>query len=116
MLLSFLKCSACRLVYSYCYFCFKLPDNDLPVTTVGDLGALHCQPAQKFDRSTQLQVCTSPPIEAARCYHQNFLVCRGLLGYLLLSFSLSFAVQWGILKISFFSIELALQALLKTLV
>lgn len=47
---------------------FKLPHNGLRVAAVGDFGALHCQPAQKFDRSTQLQVCTSPPIEATRCY------------------------------------------------
>jgi len=40
----------------------------LRVAAVGDFGALHCQPAQKFDRSTQLQFCTSPPIEATRCY------------------------------------------------
>lgn len=34
----------------------------------GDFGALHCQPAQKFDSNTQLKFCTSPPIEATRCY------------------------------------------------
>ena len=42
--------------------------NGLRVAAVGDFGALHCQPAQKFDRSTQLQFCTSPPIEAKRGY------------------------------------------------
>lgn len=35
-----------------------------------------------------------------RCYHQGFLVCRGLSVYLLLSFSLYFVVRWGIFKIS----------------
>ena len=39
----------------------------LRVAAVGDFGALHCQPAQKFDSSTQLQFCTSPPIAATRC-------------------------------------------------
>lgn len=47
--------------------------NVLRVAAVGDFGALHCQPAQKFDRSTQLQFCTSPPIEATRCYQLAFL-------------------------------------------
>ncbi|MCZ2357688.1 MAG: hypothetical protein LC115_13525 [Bacteroidia bacterium] len=42
--------------------------NVLRVAAVGDFGALHCHPAQKFDSSTQLQFCTSPPIEATRCY------------------------------------------------
>lgn len=46
----------------------KVAANVLRVAAVGDFGALHCQPAQKFDRSTQLQFCTSPPIEATRCY------------------------------------------------
>ena len=90
--------------------------NVLRVAAVGDFGALHCHPAQKFDSSTQLQFCTSPPIEATRCYHQCFLVCRGLSVYLLLLlFSLSFVVRRGIFKISF-CLGLALQALLKTLV
>ena len=69
--------------------------NGLRVAAVGDFGALHCLPAQKFDRSTQLQFCTSPPIEATRCYHQCFLVCRGLSVYLLLFFSLSFCRAVG---------------------
>ncbi len=48
--------------------------NDvLRVAAVGDFGALHCQPAQKFDSSTQLQFCTSPPIEATRCWQLAFL-------------------------------------------
>jgi hypothetical protein len=38
--------------------------NGWRVAAVGDFGALHCQPALKFDRSTQLQFCTSPPIVA----------------------------------------------------
>jgi hypothetical protein len=38
----------------------------LRVAAVGDFGALHCQTAQKFDKSTQLQFCTSPPIVAKR--------------------------------------------------
>ncbi len=41
--------------------------NVLRVAAVGDFGALHCQPGEKFDRSTQFQFCTSPPIEATRC-------------------------------------------------
>ena len=47
--------------------------NVLRVAAVGDFGALHFQPVQKFDRSTQLQFCTSPPIEATRCYQLAFL-------------------------------------------
>lgn len=46
---------------------FRLAANVLRVAAVGDFGALHCHPAQKFDRSTQLQFCTSPPIAATRC-------------------------------------------------
>ncbi len=38
--------------------------NGLRVAAIGELRALHCQPAQKFDSSTQFQFCTSPPIEA----------------------------------------------------
>jgi hypothetical protein len=71
----------------------RVSANGLRVAAVGDFGALHCQPAQKFDRSTRLQFCTSPPIEATRCYHQCFLVCRGLSVYLLLRFSLSFVMR-----------------------
>jgi len=41
--------------------------NGLRLAAVGDFGALHCQPEQQFDRSTRLQFCTSPPIEATRC-------------------------------------------------
>src|SRR5690606_7750453 len=73
---------------------FTLATNVLRVAAVGDFGALHCQPAQKFNRSTQLQFCMSPPIEATRCYHQCFLVCRGLSVYLLLLYSLSFLLRW----------------------
>jgi len=47
---------------------FTLTHNGLRVAAVGDFGALHCQPAQKFDSSTKLQVYTSPPIEATRCW------------------------------------------------
>ena len=51
----------------------SLATNVLRVAAVGDFGALHCHPAQKFDRSTQLQFCTSPPIAATRCYQLAFL-------------------------------------------
>ena len=46
---------------------YTIAGNVLRVATVGDFGALHCQSAQKFESSTQLQFCTSPPIEATRC-------------------------------------------------
>jgi len=46
--------------------------NGLRVAAVGDFGAPHCQPAQKFDSSTQLQFYTSLPIAATRCYSQWF--------------------------------------------
>ena len=49
------------------HFSLYIGHNVLRVAAVGDFGALHCQPAQEFDRSTQLQFCTSPPIEATRC-------------------------------------------------
>jgi len=92
---------------------FSIGGNGWRVAAVGDFGALHCQPAQKFDRSTQLQFCTSPPIAATRCYHQCFFVCRGLSVYLLLSFSLSFVVRWAFFKISF-SLALAWWLFCKT--
>ncbi len=41
--------------------------NGLRVAPVDDFGALRFQLVQKFDSSTQLQFCTSPPIEATRC-------------------------------------------------
>ena len=58
--------------YNAYLFVFCMCGNVLRVAAVGDFGALHCQPAQKFDSSTQLQFCTSPPIEATRCYQLPF--------------------------------------------
>jgi hypothetical protein len=53
---------------------FRVAANVLRVAAVGDFGALHCQPAQKFDSSTQLQFCTTPPIAATRCYRLAFFL------------------------------------------
>lgn len=50
----------------------KMAANEARVAAVGDCEALHCQPEQKFDSSTQLQFCTSPPIVATRCWQQVF--------------------------------------------
>jgi len=77
---------------------FKLAHNVLRVAAVGDFGALHCQPAQRFDRSTQLQFCTSPPIEATRCYRLVF--CLSILAnhcQYLVSVSLSVGCVWRFL-------------------
>ena len=46
----------------------RLVHNVLRVAAVGDYGELHCHPALKFDRSTQFQFCTLPPIAATRCW------------------------------------------------
>lgn len=53
---------------------FTIGGNVLRVAAVGDLGAFHCQLAQKFDGSTPFQFCTSPPIEATRCYRPVLLL------------------------------------------
>ncbi|HNC73194.1 MAG TPA: hypothetical protein PK035_12530 [Chitinophagales bacterium] len=45
----------------------NIAGNGLRVAAVGDFEALHCHPALKFDSSTQLQFCSSPPIVATRC-------------------------------------------------
>jgi hypothetical protein len=50
----------------------------LRVAAVGDFGVLHCQSAQMFDSSTQIQFCTSPPIEATRCCVLCFFTVNSL--------------------------------------
>jgi hypothetical protein len=52
--------------------CFKMAGNGLPLAAAGDLEAQNCQPAQKFDRSTNLQLTTSAPVAANGCYSQFF--------------------------------------------
>ena len=42
--------------------------NGLQLPEGGDFGALHCQPAQKFDRSTKLDLTTEPPLLGRCCY------------------------------------------------
>jgi hypothetical protein len=42
--------------------------NVLQLPEGGDFGALHCQPAQKFDRSTKLDLTTEPPLLGRCCY------------------------------------------------
>lgn len=85
---SFLSAVSCR---------FTLAGNVWRVAAVGDFGVLHCQPAQKFDSSTQLQFCTSPPIEATRCYSQWFL-STVLENHCLYCVSLSLMVNYGKIK------------------
>jgi hypothetical protein len=63
---------------------FKVAHNVLRVAAVGDFEALHCQPAQKFDSSTQLQFCTSPPIVATRCWVLAFCLYRFFYRHLVL--------------------------------
>ena len=41
--------------------------NGLRVATVGDFGALHCQPAQKFVRSTKLDLATEHSLLGRSC-------------------------------------------------
>ncbi len=65
----------------------------------GDLEALHCQPAQKFDRSTQLQFCTSPPIEATRCWQLVFCLSV-LVNHCMCRVSVSFSVYFFCLSVS----------------
>ena len=74
-------CLSVKMVYFSCpsvRYCqvarssVTLAANVLRVAAVGDFGALNCHPALKFDRSTQLQFCTSTPIEATRCYGQYY--------------------------------------------
>ena len=75
-------CLSVKMVYFFCLsvrYCqvarssVTLAANVLRVAAVGDFGALNCHPALKFDRSTQLQFCTSTPIEATRCWQLAFL-------------------------------------------
>jgi len=42
--------------------------NVLALAVGGDFEALHCQPAPNLDRSTNLQLTTSPPLAANGCY------------------------------------------------
>jgi hypothetical protein len=46
---------------------FNMAENGLPLAAVGDLEAHHFQTARMFDRSTNLQFCTSAPIAAKGC-------------------------------------------------
>jgi hypothetical protein len=68
----------------------------LALGAVADFGAKYCQFTTKVDAMYNVQLTTSPAIEPNACYHQCFLVCRGLSVYLMLLFSLSFVVRWGI--------------------
>ena len=64
---SFLSCML-KVIEHYTYSKLRVGANGgLRLCEEADFGALHCQPAQKYDRSTQLHFCTSPPIEATRC-------------------------------------------------
>jgi len=55
-----------------------MPYNGLPLAAAGDLEAQNCQPAQKFDRSTNLQLTTSAPVAANRCY-PHFIIASSQL-------------------------------------
>ena len=89
--------------------------NGLRLQEVGDFGDENCLPPLNLIRSTKLHLTTEPPISCRCCYHQCFLVCRGLyVLFCLLSF-VFLSCGGAFFKISF-SLGLALQALLKTLV
>ena len=45
----------------------RVTHNGLPLAAGGDLEALNCQPALKLNRSTNLQLTTSPPLAANGC-------------------------------------------------
>src|SRR5690606_11785053 len=47
---------------------FLMWANGSPLAVGGDFEALHCQPAPNLDRSTNLQLTTSPPLAANGCY------------------------------------------------
>jgi len=44
----------------------------LALAAGGDLEALNCQPAPKLNRSTNLRLSTSPPLEANACWQLGF--------------------------------------------
>jgi len=50
------------------FFSLLIATNGLALGAGGDLEALNCQPAPKQNRSTNLQVCKSPPIVANSCW------------------------------------------------
>jgi hypothetical protein len=56
----------CHVGYVVCRH--GLAANVLQLPEGGDFGALHCQPAQKFDRSTKLDLTTEPPLLGRCCY------------------------------------------------
>jgi hypothetical protein len=61
--------------------------NGFRLAAVGDLEALHCQPSTNFDRSTALELTTSTPIAANRCWrlvYLNILLSNGNLSILVI--------------------------------
>jgi hypothetical protein len=58
---------------------FRLAYNVFGLCVRAGFGAQNCQPALNLNRSTKLQVCTSPRLTQNPCYSQwflSFLVCR----------------------------------------
>src|SRR5690554_6189675 len=53
---------------SFCSGKKAMAYNGSPLAVGGDFEALHCQPAPNLDRSTNLQLTTSPPLAANGCY------------------------------------------------
>jgi hypothetical protein len=53
----------------------KLTPNVLQLPEGGDFEALHCQPSTNFDRSTKLDLTTSPPLLGRCCAVYKFKAC-----------------------------------------
>jgi len=64
----------------YCRHCllsfFKLTANVFGLCVRAGFGAQNCQPALKLNRSTKLQICTSPRLTPNPCYRFVLLFCR----------------------------------------
>ncbi len=57
---------------------FRVADNVLPLCGRAGIEALNCQPAPKLNRSTNLQVCTSPRLPQNGCYGLVFYCLSAL--------------------------------------
>jgi len=48
-------------------FSWQIASNGLQLPEGGVFGALHCQPSRNFDRSTELDLTTEPPLLGRCC-------------------------------------------------
>ncbi len=55
-------------ILSFCWLSVNIATNVSGLASVGDFGALHCQPSTNVDRSTSLDLTTSAPIAANGCW------------------------------------------------